>query len=128
MGESGYTKLDVWQKSMDLVVAVYGVTKSFPKEEIYALTNQMRRAAVSIPSNIAEGRAKRSTREFLRFISIANGSVAELETQIMLSEKLGYLSSAQTTPLLVEAGLIGRMLNKLYSRLEEKLNPLNASL
>ncbi len=87
-----YTKLDVWQKSMDLVAEIYAITKSFPKEELYTLTTQLRRAAISIPANIAEGRAKRTTRDFMRFINIAAGSAAELETHFLISERLGYLS------------------------------------
>jgi len=120
MAEGSYTKLDVWQKSMDVVSSIYSLTKSFPKEELYTLTSQMRRAAISIPSNIAEGRSKRTTREFMRFVNIACGSTAELETQIRIGERLGYLSSNQSRPLLEELAYIGRMLNKLFSSLENK--------
>src|SRR5580658_7355809 len=109
MAENSYTKLDVWQKSMDVVASVYSLTKSFPKEELYTLTSQMRRSAISIPSNIAEGRAKRTTREFMRFVNIACGSTAELETQIRIGERLAYLSSKQSQPLLEELAYIGRM-------------------
>jgi len=105
---------------MSLVTLVYEITKSFPKEEIYALTNQVRRSAVSIPSNIAEGRSKYGTKEFLRFINIAYGSVAELETQLMISKNLGYIDQGKLHPILDELGHIGRMLNGLFSGLEKK--------
>jgi four helix bundle protein len=118
-----YRDMDVWQKSMELVSTIYLATKAFPREEIYALTSQMRRAAISIPSNIAEGRSKRSTREFMRFVNMAAGSVAELETQLMIGEKLGYLSSKQLFPLLEKVAYIGRMLNNLHSGLEKRLVP-----
>jgi len=114
-------KLEVWQKAMDLTVSVYEATKTFPREELYSLTIQIRRAAISIPSNIAEGRAKRSTRDFMRFVNIAAGSTAELETQILLSEKLGYLPPTIVSFLLENIDHIGRMLNKLYIGLEKKL-------
>jgi four helix bundle protein len=85
-----HKELDVWKKSMDLVEVVYSVTANFPKEERYGLASQMQRAAVSIPSNIAEGTARKSNKELLQFISIAMGSAAELETQYLISIRLGY--------------------------------------
>src|SRR5262245_33076304 len=88
-----HTKLDVWQDAMRLVVQVYDATRQFPADERYGLTNQMRRAAISIPSNIAEGAARETDNEFLRFLFIARGSLAELETQLMIAAKLGYLAS-----------------------------------
>jgi len=117
-----YQDLDVWQKSMSLVTEIYTATKTFPREEVYALTNQIRRAAVSIPSNIAEGHAKSTTREFMRFVSIAPGSVAELETQLLTGKNLGYLSLESAELLLKETDSIGRMLNKLFAGLEKKLS------
>src|SRR5580704_4221648 len=116
-----YKDLEVWQKSVDMVIMIYALTKSFPKEELYTLTSQIRRAAISIPSNIAEGRAKRTTREYMRYVNIACGSAAELETHIMISEKLGYLSELAAKPILSETTTIACMLNKLYSALENKL-------
>ncbi len=83
-----YKDLVVWQRAIELVVAVYGVTEKFPKEEIYGLTSQMRRCAVSIPSNIAEGRFRGTRKDFLQFLRIAYGSGAELETQITIAKKL----------------------------------------
>ena len=85
-----YKELLVWQKGMELAKAVYHLTKEFPVEERYGLVAQMRRAAVSVPSNIAEGQARHGTGEFLQFLSHAPGSLAELETQLILSETLGY--------------------------------------
>jgi four helix bundle protein len=81
--------LDVWQKAVDLSVRVYELTKAFPSEEKFGLTSQMRRAAVSIPSNIAEGAARQGPKEFIQFLSIASGSVSELDTQVVICRKLG---------------------------------------
>lgn len=86
----GYEKLQVWQMSMDMVVEVYDLVKLFPKDEMYALTNQIRRCAVSIPSNIAEGAARYSKKEFIQFLYVALGSASELETQLMIAERVGY--------------------------------------
>ena len=87
--------LDVWRKSMNLVKSVYSLTAAFPKEEIYGLVAQMRRAAISIPSNIAEGGARDSNREFIRFLYISLGSLAELETQLLLSRDLGFVKGSE---------------------------------
>jgi len=91
MTVQNYRELNVWQKAMDLTAEIYMLAKKLPKEETYALSDQMRRAAVSIPSNIAEGQARNSTKEFIQFLSIAKGSNAELETQLLLCVKIGYL-------------------------------------
>jgi four helix bundle protein len=99
---NSHRDLAVWQKARKLVVSVYSITKQFPREELYSLTSQIRRAAVSIPSNIAEGKARRSTKDFTRFITIARGSTAELETQLLISQDLGYLSEEQVQSLLDE--------------------------
>ena len=106
---------------MALVTRVYALTKQFPKEELYTLTNQIRRAAISIPSNIAEGRSKRTTREFMRYVSISCGSLAELETQLMISENLGYLKSNALQPVFEELTNLTRMLNGLLAGLQKKL-------
>ncbi|WP_404416370.1 four helix bundle protein [Vreelandella aquamarina] len=87
-----HQELRVWQQSMDLVEQIYTLTKHFPSEERYGLTSQMRRCAVSIPSNIAEGAARGSTLEFIRFLHIAQGSLSELETQVLIARRLSYLS------------------------------------
>ncbi len=86
-----HKELDVWKESVELVVEVYSITRRFPKEEIYGLTNQMRRSAVSIPSNIAEGAARQTEKEFVHFLHIASGSAAELETQLIISKKLNFV-------------------------------------
>lgn len=114
---NSYKDLIVWQKAMDLVELVYQVTSSFPKEERYGLTNQLRRAAVSIPSNIAEGHARSSTAEFQRFLSIARGSLAEVETQLLIARRLGYLSEEQPSPILSLQVEINKMTNRLMAKL-----------
>lgn len=86
-----YKELDVWQMAMTLVEDVYKCTRTFPKEELFGLTSQVRRAAISIPSNIAEGASRAGPKEFLQFLHIARGSASELETQLLLAERLGYL-------------------------------------
>jgi four helix bundle protein len=116
-----YKDLEVWQLSMSLVTDIYSLTKSFPKEELYSLTNQLRRAAVSVPSNIAEGRSKSSTRDFMRFVDIAYGSVAEIETQLLISQNLGYTTTNQIQELLDRTAHIGRMLNGLSTGLGKRI-------
>jgi four helix bundle protein len=85
--------LEVWKMAMDLVTDVYSMTSCFPKEEVYGLTSQLRRAAISIPSNIAEGAARRSRKEFIQFLHVASGSVAELETHLLVAARLGFGST-----------------------------------
>ena len=109
----GYQSLIVWQKSMDLTIEIYRLTKKLPKDELYGLTNQLRRAAVSIPSNIAEGHGRRSDKEFQRFLNIARGSVFELETQLMICVQQKYLTKEQTANVLEECGNLSRMLVRL---------------
>ncbi len=111
-----YKELDVWKKSIDLVVKVYDIIKTFPREEIYALSDQIKRAAVSILSNIAEGASRNSKKEFVQFFSIALGSTSELETQIIIAEKVGYIRG--TKELLPEITIIRKMLNALISSLK----------
>jgi four helix bundle protein len=112
-----YRELIAWQKAMDLVVLVYRLTPRFPKEELYRLTQQLRKAAVSIPSNIAEGQGRRTTAEFLHFLSIASGSLNEAETQVLLGERLGYVVSSETTDVLGLSSEVGRVLNGQISSL-----------
>jgi four helix bundle protein len=116
-----HKNLDIWNKAMVFVTNIYALTVKFSKEEIYGLVSQMRRAAVSIPSNIAEGRAKRRTREFIRFINMANGSTAELETQIIISKNLNYIWDEILEKYLAELNEISRMLQGLYVSLEKRL-------
>ena len=112
-----YQELLVWQKAMDLVEETYRVVRLLPREELYALSDQMRRAAVSIPSNIAEGQQRNSTKEFVQFLSIAKGSNAELETQFIICVRLKYLEQSQTEAAMNLCQELGRMLNALIGRL-----------
>ncbi|MDR0874074.1 MAG: four helix bundle protein [Prevotellaceae bacterium] len=117
-----FKDLIVWQKAMDAVLLVYKLVKKLPKEEMYALSDQMRRAAVSIPSNIAEGQARNSGKEFDQFLAIAKGSKAELETQLLLCVKIGYLNNddiSEITDLLQE---IGKIINTIQQKLTTKTN------
>jgi four helix bundle protein len=94
-----YRDLIVWKKGIALAKLIYGVTKDFPPSEIYGLSNQLRRAAVSIPSNIAEGQSRRSSKEFAHFLYIALGSLSEMDTQIVIAQELDYLSGSDTEPI-----------------------------
>lgn len=116
-----YRELKIWQLSMALVTVVYQSTKSFPKEEQYALTTQLRRAVVSVPSNIAEGSSKRSVKDFIRFLNIAHGSLAEVETQLQIAVNLDYLSFDKTRALFSETAEIGKMINGMISKLEQRI-------
>lgn len=112
-----FKDLLVWQKSVSLVEVVYNFTSSFPKEEIYGLTSQMRRASISIASNIAEGSSRKTTKEFIRFLSIANGSLMELETQLIIAEKLQMLSKNNCGLAIEKIDEISRMINSLINSL-----------
>ena len=116
-----YRELSVWQKAMRLAKSVYEISSSFPKSETYGLSAQMRRCAISVASNIAEGHNRDSLREYLRFLSIAQGSLAELETQISLSQMCEYIDVPQEQIILQEADEIGKMLRGLQTKLSEKL-------
>lgn len=109
--------LTVWQKAMELVMEVYKATQMFPREEIFGLTSQMRRAVVSIPSNIAEGYGRLHQRETENFLSIALGSACELETQLILSKDLGYISLDEVEQLTIEVQNIIKMLAALIKSL-----------
>ncbi|HOU21328.1 MAG TPA: four helix bundle protein [Kiritimatiellia bacterium] len=115
---SDYKELEAWQIAMDLAQEVYRLTRDFPKEEIYGLTNQIRRAAVSIPSNLAEGAARAGNKEFLHFLHVARGSASELETQLFLAIKLGYLRDS--VDLLALLSSTRRLINGLIRSLKEK--------
>ena len=116
MGVKYYRDLIVWQKAMDLVEEIYALTKLLPKTETYALTDQMRRSAVSIPSNIAEGQQRRTKNEFANYLSIARGSCAELETQLYICVRLSYLNSEQISVGLSMCSEVGKMLNALIQK------------
>lgn len=117
---NGYQDLLVWQKSMQLVKEVYALVKLLPKEETYALSDQMRRAAVSIPSNIAEGYSRNSDKELMQFLYIARGSKAELETQIKIGIMLNYFSETQAEKALNLCVEVGKMLNSFILKLSAK--------
>ena len=126
MSESGsqirsHRDLIAWQKAMDLVVAVYHASKVFPKEEAYSLTNQLRRAAVSVPANIAEGQGRRSKSEFRQFLGNARGSLLELDTHLELAERLGYLKQEHHSELHKRLEEVGRVLNGLLRSLTTDL-------
>jgi len=123
MALKDYRELIVWQRAVDLVEMVYRMTAGFPKTEVYALTSQIRRAAVSIPSNVAEGQGRRTTRDFLYFLSVANGSVKEVETQVIVSERLGYLDEPKKSQLIDLTTEVGRLISGLTKSLEQKQNP-----
>jgi len=113
-----HKELDVWKAGIDLVLDIYEVTRDFPKEEIYGLTSQLRRAAASIPSNIAEGAARRSDKEFVQFLYIALGSLSEVETQVIIADKLRYLDDS--SELFEKLVSIKKMLIALIKHLKEK--------
>jgi four helix bundle protein len=115
-----YRDLIAWQKSMDLVVETYRATQSFPRTETYGLIAQLRRAAVSIPSNVAEGHDRLSTGEFRQFLGHSRGSLVEVETQILISQRLGYLEPSQSTSLLKLTTEIAKILNGLLGSLARR--------
>lgn len=115
-----HQELKVWQESMALVKDIYHSTQEFPREEIYALTSQMRRAAISVPSNIAEGAARTGDREFLQFLSIARGSLSELETQLILAGDLNYIQKNQPVIDRIDRifALLGGLIKSLQGRVK----------
>ena len=115
-----FKDLVAWKKAIDLVAEVYRVTDNFPRREVYSLTDQMRRAAVSVPSNIAEGQAHHSHREFLRFLQHSAGSLAELETQLVIAERLGYGESRSIESVLQKVHEVGRIVGGLMASLRER--------
>ena len=114
-----YRDLIAWQSAMDLTESVYGLASQLPKEETYSLSDQMRRAAVSVPSNIVEGQQRYSTRDFLRFLFIARGSLAELKTQLILCTRLNYLTQEQIEPTFRLCDTTGRLINALINSLAD---------
>ena len=110
-------KLEVWRRSLNFVTKIYKITAQFPADEKFGLVSQMRRAAVSIPSNTAEGAARNSKKEFINFLHIAQGSTAELETQLFISQTLDFVSQSQADPLLKELEEISRMIIGLQKSL-----------
>ncbi len=114
MGQS-YRDLLAWQKAMDLVIAIYGCTKSFPRDEVYGLANQLKRTSVLIPTNIAEGQARYSPNDFFFFLARARGALVEVETQLILAQRLGYLPAEDARELLDRSAEVGKILNGLIS-------------
>ena len=116
---NSYRELVVWKRSMELVMETYRLVKYLPKEETYALASQIRRDVVSIPSNIAEGNGRASTKDYARFLSMARGSKYELDKQLLICVELGYLGDKQISKAMALSDEIGRMLNVLISKLGE---------
>jgi len=115
-----YKELIVWQKGISLTKEIYQISEQFPEKEKYALANQMQRAAVSVPSNIAEGWGRGTTKEYIHFLYIAKGSLMELETQLIIASELKYFDQAESEKLLDIVLSITMMLNKLISKLKNK--------
>ena len=118
---SHFRELHVWQRGMDIVETVYRVSATFPKSELYGLTGQVRRAAVSVPSNIAEGHTRASTKEYLNHVSMAQASLAEVETQMEIASRLGYLASKDLSALLEQAAVLGKQLYALRNALAKRI-------
>ena len=114
-----HERLDLWKKAIDFVVEVYKATENFPKEEKFGLTSQVRRAAVSIPVNIAEGAGRRSSKEFVYFLSNAQGSASEVETELLIANRLGYLNDTKFSELRAGHDAIGRMLTGLSRHVKQ---------
>jgi len=110
-----YRHLEVWQKSMALVADIYRMTQAFPRDEIYGLTSQLRRAVISVPANTAEGWARNMTREYLQFLRIARGSLLESETHLLIANSLGFIDEAEVETALNQTQAINKMLNGLIN-------------
>jgi four helix bundle protein len=123
MLSKNYSDLIAWQKAIDLVETIYAVSAAFPREEIYGLTAQIRRSAISIPSNIDEGEGRRTPREFIRFLSIAHGSLRELETQAIIAERLCYLKPERLARVLFACAEVGRLITGLSNSISRRLEP-----
>lgn len=119
MGQSSYKDLIAWQKGMELVSAIYDATDGFPSHKQFGLVSQLRRAAVSVPSNIAEGKAHFSNRDFVRFLRLARGSLAEIETQVLIAQRRKYVSTETTNELTQKVDELGRILSGLINSLNK---------
>ena len=118
-----YRDLQVWQEAVDLVELVYRASAAFPADERFGLTSQLRRSSVSIPSNIAEGHARPSTRDYLPFLGISLGSLAEMETQLLIAQRLEYIDDALLDRICQASDRIGRMLRAMMKSLQTRLPP-----
>jgi four helix bundle protein len=121
VGIESYRDLKVWNLGMDIAVAVYQATRAYPREEQFGLTSQTRRAASSIPANIAEGYGRNSRASYVNFLRIAQGSLKELETHLLLARRVGLLSEEESVPLLTQSDELGRMLHSLIVRVKSSL-------
>lgn len=119
---NSFQDLKVWQLGVEIALEVYKLTEGFPDRELYGLTSQLRRAGTSVPSNIAEGHSRRATKDFIRFLAIARGSLAELATQFVIARRLGYLSEQQAERIREMLDEEGRMLSGLRRSLEAKMS------
>ncbi len=119
MAVQSYRELVAWQKAMDLTAEVYRITKSFPNDELYGITSQLRRASVSVPANIAEGQGRQTTGEFRQFLGHARGSLLETETHILLAMRLRYIPEAAGEVLLRQTAELGKVLNGLIASLRQ---------
>ena len=120
MSGKNYQDLTAWQEAMNLVELIYKLTKDFPREEQYCLITQLRRAAISIPSNIAEGQGRRAEKEFSYFLKIAHGSLREVETQILIAKRLGYLTEDTAQNVAEHSARVGRLITGLINSLENR--------
>ena len=123
MSVQSYRDLLVWQQGMGLAETCYRLSKSFPREEMFRMTSQLRRAAVSVPANIAEGSGRGSRKEYMRFLGIAQGSLKELETHLLLAVRVGLSPEASIQPMLQQAESVGKMLRSLRRKLAERARP-----
>ncbi len=121
MGPTNFRDLVAWQQAMLVAKSIYAIVKQLPPEEKYALGDQMRRAAVSVPSNIAEGQSRGTDREFHHFLSIAQGSASELETQLILGEEIGYFATADVQSILEQIKYLHAIIRKFQKKLEERM-------
>lgn len=117
---NSYRDLRVWQDAMSLAEACYRITQAFPREEMFGLTSQIRRCSASVPANVAEGHGRENTGSFIQFLRIAQGSLKELETHILLAERVGVAQAADISPLMERCESLGRMLRSLIRSLQEK--------
>jgi four helix bundle protein len=122
MSEFSFRDLAVWQRGIDLSTKIYELTRGFPSSEKYGLCSQIRRAAVSVPANIAEGRGRGSTKDFLRFLGIAQGSLAEVATFVVIAEKLGYLQRSSSNEITLEIEELTKMLYGLQRSLRKRIS------
>ncbi|HEX9899750.1 MAG TPA: four helix bundle protein [Candidatus Methylomirabilis sp.] len=121
MGEKPHKKLEAWRKAVDLVVAIYDTTRRFPSDERFGLAGQMQRAAISVPSNIAEGAARGSNRGFVNALHIARGSLSELDTQLIIAQRLGYIGEEELARLALSLSEVDRLLNGLIASVRRKV-------